>query len=138
MSQRINLDPRTAAGAVLGVLGLVFAATPAAALASGDPVAGKALYQAKCGGCHSLDTNRIGPAHRGVIGRRVATAPGFAYSPAIKKLAGVWTPDRVDMWLQGPQKVAPGTKMFLVVSDTVQRADIIAFLAANSSTSTAR
>lgn len=122
----------TAIGAVLAGIGLLATITAAPAYATGNAVTGQALYQAKCGGCHSLDANRIGPAHRGVVGRRIATAPGYAYSPAIKKLAGVWTPPRLDMWLQGPQKVAPGSKMFLTVMDAGQRANIIAFLAANS------
>ena len=104
----------TAIGAVLAGIGLA-AAVPA--LAAGDAAAGQAAYQAKCGGCHSLDANRIGPAHRGVVGRRIASAPGYAYSAALKKVPGVWTPARLDQWLQGPQKLAPGTKMFLIVTD---------------------
>jgi cytochrome c len=90
---------------------------------------GLALYQAKCGGCHSLDANRIGPAHRGVVGRKPGSVAGFAYSPALKKLGGVWTPARLDAWLQGPQKFAPGSKMFLTVTDTTARNAIIAYLA---------
>lgn len=89
---------------------------------------GAAVYQAKCGGCHSLDSNRIGPSHRGVVGRKPASVPGYAYSAAIKKLTGVWTPARLDAWLQGPQKVAPGSKMFLTVADPAARATIIAYL----------
>ena len=96
------------------------------------PADGQALYQAKCGGCHSLDANRIGPAHRGVVGRRIATAPGYPFSPAIKKLAGVWTPARLDSWLQNPQKFAPGSKMYLMVPDADKRALIIGYLASLS------
>ena len=40
--------------------------------------------------------------------------------------------------LHGPQKVASGTKMFLIVADSVQRAAIVAFLAASPSTSTVK
>lgn len=93
---------------------------------------GIALYQAKCGGCHSLDANRIGPAHRGVVGRKPGNVVGFAYSPALKKLGGLWTPARLDAWLQGPQKIAPGSKMFLSVSDPAARSAIIAYLASVS------
>lgn len=89
---------------------------------------GATLYQAKCGGCHSLDSNRIGPAHRGVVGRKPASVSGYAYSGAIRKLTGVWTPARLDAWLQGPQKVAPGSKMFLTIADPATRASIIAYL----------
>ena len=119
---------RTAFGAVLTGVSLALALP---AQAGGDPAAGQALYQAKCGGCHSLDANRIGPAHRGMVGRKIASAPGFAYSPAIRKLTGVWTPARLDQWLQNPQKLAPGSKMYLNVTDAAQRASIIAYLAAN-------
>jgi cytochrome c len=95
----------------------------------GDAARGKSLYEAKCGGCHSVDENRVGPLHRGVVGRVIASAPGYEYSHAIKKLSGTWTPERLDKWLQGPQAVAPGTKMFFTVEDSGQRRDIIAYLA---------
>jgi cytochrome c len=116
-------------------MAVLVTATP---ISAQSPADGQALYQAKCGGCHSLDTNRIGPAHRGVVGRKIATAPGYPYSSAIKKLAGVWTPARLDVWLQGPQKLAPGSKMFLTIPDPTQRATIIAYLVANSTASTGR
>ena len=109
---------------------LLALALPAGALA--QALDGKALYQAKCGGCHSLDANRIGPAHRGIVGRRIATTPGYAYSAAIKKLPGVWTAALLDRWLTGPQKLAPGSKMYLTVNDAGQRAAIIAYLASAS------
>lgn len=89
---------------------------------------GKDLYEAKCGGCHSVDQNRIGPLHRGVVGRVIASVPGYEYSAAIKKLRGTWTPERLNKWLQGPQAVAPGAKMFFTVDDPGQRRDIIAYL----------
>jgi cytochrome c len=118
-------------------LAIVFllALAPAGALAQPGPDAapGQMLYESKCGGCHSLDANRIGPKHRGVIGRKVASLPDYDYSPAIKKLDGVWTPERIDQWLQGPQAVAPGTKMVFQVSDPAQRRAIIDYLSANSS-----
>lgn len=106
--------------------------SPAPAPPVGDPVKGQATYMAKCGGCHSLDANRIGPAHRGIVGRRIASSPGYAYSPALRKVAGNWTPPRLDQWLRGPQQFAPGSKMFVTVGDATQRRDIIAFLAASS------
>jgi cytochrome c len=103
-------------------------AAPVAAQPPGDAVAGQALYEAKCGGCHSVDANRIGPRHRNVVGRKVASLTDFDYSPAIRKLGGVWTADRIDMWLQGPQAMAPGAKMFFSDQDPEQRRDIIAYL----------
>jgi mono/diheme cytochrome c family protein len=39
---------------------------PAATTAGGDPVAGKALFNANCAACHALDKKMTGPALRGV------------------------------------------------------------------------
>lgn len=128
-------QPRACALGMLAIVGLYPAmalAAPAQGLPVADDAVGKAQYVAKCGGCHSLDANRIGPAHRGVIGRRVASVPGYAYSAALRKLGGVWTTKRLDQWLQGPQQLAPGSKMYLTVPDMAVRRDIIAYLVANS------
>jgi cytochrome c len=95
---------------------------------SNDAVIGKALYEAKCSACHSADANRTGPLHRGVVGRPVASVPGFSYSPALRRLGGVWTPARLDLWLQNPQAVASGSTMYLTVDDPVQRRQIIGYL----------
>ncbi len=106
------------------------AATPAPAAAppQGDPVLGQQLYQS-CMGCHSLDENDVGPRHRGVVGRRAGSVPGYSYSPALKASGIVWTPVMLDRWLQGPQKLVPGAKMYFTVANPKSRADIIAYLA---------
>ena len=124
-------------GLLAAVSGLSLALSPVKAAAqAGDPAAGKAQYVAKCGGCHSLDANRIGPLHRGVVGRRPGTAPGYAYSKAVRALSGVWTPARLDQWLQGPQKLAPGSKMFTTVDDAATRRNIISYLQSVSTAKT--
>jgi cytochrome c len=97
-------------------------------IAADDVAAGKMLYGAKCTGCHSVDADRIGPRHRDVVGRKIASVPGFNYSPAIKKLGGAWTPARLDQWLSGTQKMAPGSKMYLKIDDPHQRRLLIAYL----------
>jgi cytochrome c len=112
----------------LGAAAACAVAGSGAAQPPGDAKAGQALYEAKCGGCHSVDANRVGPRHRNVVGRKVASLADYDYSPAIRKLSGVWTVGRLDIWLQGPQIMAPGSKMFLSVSDAHQRRDIIAYL----------
>lgn len=119
--------------AVLATAGaLLLAPVDAFAMPSADLAKAKMLYESKCGACHSLDENRIGPKHRGVVGRKVASVSDYDYSPALKKLGGVWTPERLDKWLQSPQALAPGSKMFFQVPDPAQRKAIIAYLAANS------
>lgn len=104
--------------------------TPATKLSFvGDAVRGKTVYEDSCTGCHSLDANRIGPAHRGVVGRKAGVAKGFAYSPALTKSKITWTPEKLDAWLQGPRKLVPGARMAFQLSDAQQRADVIAYLA---------
>jgi len=94
----------------------------------GDPVRGKVLYQG-CSGCHSVDENDIGPKHRGVVGRLAGTAPDYAYSAALKTSGIVWNPVTLDRWLTNPSAMVPGTKMFFLLADPQDRADVIAYLA---------
>ena len=112
--------------------GLLFASLLAGAAWAGtvsdDVAAGQTLYLNTCGGCHSVDTDRIGPRHRNVVGRAVASVQGYDYSPALKKLGGIWTPDRLDQWLSGTQKMAPGSKMYLELDDATERRLIITYL----------
>lgn len=104
------------------------AALAPAALAAGDADAGRALYQARCTACHSLDYNGVGPAHRGVFGRAAAQAPGFAYSEALNSSRVVWNEETLDHWLADPEKFIPGQRMGINVPDATERADLIAYL----------
>ena len=99
-----------------------------AATVPDDVAAGQTLYLNKCGGCHSVETNRIGPRHRNVVGRAVASVRDTTTRPRLKKLGGVWTPARLDKWLSSTQKMAPGSKMYLELDDPAERQLIIAFL----------
>jgi cytochrome c len=101
------------------------AQTSAPASAHND---GAKLYQAKCGGCHSIAVNKIGPAHKGVFGRRAAMVAGYNYSPALRASNITWDYKTLDLWLQGPQKLVKGSRMYLAVPDAAQRAAIIAYL----------
>lgn len=89
---------------------------------------GATLYEDKCTGCHSLDANRIGPAHRGVFGRKAGSAKGFAYSPAVKRSKIVWNEATLDKWLSNPGATIPGSRMGFQLANPEQRADVIAFL----------
>lgn len=109
-------------------LGAIIFAGARPGLAADEVAAGEELYKTKCTGCHSVDADRIGPRHRNVVGRKVASVPGYAYSPALKKLGGVWTPARLDQWLSGTQKMAPGSKMYIQIDDPSQRRLLIAYL----------
>jgi cytochrome c len=115
-------------GLAVGALALVIVARPTIAAAGDDPAAGQALFKGKCAACHTVDANRVGPKLQGVVGRPVASAAGYTYSPALKKLGGVWTSARIDQFLSGPQKMAPGSKMYLQVGDPKHRQQIGAYL----------
>jgi cytochrome c len=115
-------------GSVLpvGILAATIFAQPGSA--ANDVAAGQKLYESKCTGCHSVDADRVGPRHRNVVGRAVASVPGYNYSPALRKLGGVWTPGRLDRWLSGTQKMAPGSRMYIQIDDPAQRRSIVAYL----------
>jgi len=75
---------------------------------------GAEVFQA-CAACHTLTPdggNRAGPALHGVFGRRIATVPGYNFSPALKTLDIVWTADTIAKLFEvGPAQYTPGTKM---------------------------
>ncbi len=103
-------------------------AARAAALPTGDAARGAQTYEDQCGACHSLDANRIGPAHRGVFGRKAGSAPDFAYSPGVKKSKIIWAEPTLDKWLTNPQAMIKGARMGFRLTDPGRRADVIAFL----------
>jgi cytochrome c len=85
-----------------------------------DPLAayagdrGAEVFRA-CVACHTLspdEGNRAGPTLHGIFGRRIATLPGYNFSPALRQLDIVWTPETVARLFElGPLKYTPGTKM---------------------------
>jgi cytochrome c len=86
----------------------------------------------KCLACHTPnkgDRNLVGPNLWGVVGRKVASASGFAYSDAMKGFGGEWTWDRLAKYLHKPAEAVPGNKMvFQGVGDNADLADLLAYL----------
>lgn len=116
--------------AIPAIAAVLMVCSPAAAASPpGDPHRGASLYETRCGACHSLDANRIGPSHRGVVGRRAGVVPGFAYSPALKASGLIWTPSNLDRWLTAPTSLVKGTAMGFRMPAAQDRADVIAYLA---------
>ncbi len=108
----------------------------AALMRVADPERGGRLF-GPCAACHSIRMgagDKNGPALHGVMGKPIAGASRrFAYTGALRALGGVWTPERMDRWLAAPAAMAPGTSMtFPGVPDALDRADLIAFLLAQS------
>jgi cytochrome c len=93
-----------------------------------DAVRGEALYNSRCIACHSPDANRVGPKHRGVVGRTAGTVPDFTYSSAVRNARVVWDEHTLDRWLADPKTFIPGQRMNVKVPDPVDRADLIAYL----------
>jgi cytochrome c len=85
-----------------------------------DPLAayagdhGAEVFRA-CVACHTLKADagpRAGPTLAGLFGRRIASLPGYNFSPALKKRDIVWTPETVAKLFEvGPTSYTPGTKM---------------------------
>ena len=102
----------------------------------GDTVHGEVLFKQRCSICHQPEKggkNGVGPALYGAFGRKAGQAPGFAYSDNLKASGLVWTPDKLNQWIQKPASVVPGVKMVLApVNVAKDRADIIAYLQSKS------
>ena len=96
--------------------------------AGGDAKNGELIYSSRCIACHSIDSSRTGPSHRGVVGRKAGSVADFDYSAALKKSKVVWNEKTLDKWLENPEKLIPGQKMGYSVPDAKDRQDLIAYL----------
>jgi cytochrome c len=102
-------------------------------VAKADPAKGSTTVHGICAACHTLNKGGptlVGPNLWGVVGRKQASEPGFAYSDPFKaKMTGTWTYDALNTWITAPMKEVPGTHMaFAGISSEAQRADIVAYL----------
>ncbi|SHH91761.1 c-type cytochrome [Pollutimonas bauzanensis] len=98
------------------------------AVASGAAARGAAIYS-RCLACHAWAYDRTGPRHCGLFGRQAGTAPGFAYSPAMKDSRIIWDEETLNRFLENPMKMVPGTSMgYAGITDARERADLIAYL----------
>ena len=119
-------------GSTIAKLAVALMASTPALAGQGAPDPGKQAF-APCAACHAVTpgAKRVGPSLHGIVGRKVASAPGFAYSPALKgKAAAAWTPANLDAFLTDPRAWAPGNKMmYQGIKDPDKRAAIIKYLA---------
>jgi len=102
-----------------------------ALLAKADAAKGQADTKA-CQACHSFDKggpSKVGPPLWGVVGRKVASVDGFAYSDSLKAAGGDWSYEALNHWIANPKGMASATKMaFNGEADAHKRADILAYL----------
>jgi cytochrome c len=107
---------------------------PAETAAVEAPVedAGKLAFS-QCVACHTIDKggrNGLGPNLNGVVGRKVASVAGFAYSPAMTAKGGVWDEAALDAYITDPRAAVPGNKMvFVGIKDAAKRKALITWLA---------
>jgi cytochrome c len=111
---------------------IAFAAALAAIAAGSaraqDAGKGKVVFESRCVGCHSLATNRIGPALGTVFGRKAGTHAGFSYSPALKAAGHSWDAEKLEKWLTNPQAFVPGAVMPFRLGSEEERRNVVAYL----------
>ncbi len=133
-----SMAANAAGAAVASVKGAVAAASidtlsgAKFATFTGNAASGEKLFVA-CKTCHALDKNAIGPMLHGIVGRAAGTVASYNYSAANKNSGITWSPEKLFQYLEKPQRVVPGTKMtYPGLADPQKRADVIAYLKANS------
>ena len=92
--------------------------------------AGEEIFK-KCSACHSTDAskNTFGPSLVGVINRKAASLPRFAYSDALKKSGLTWTEANLRRWIAGNDILVPGTRMRHVqITDIAEQNYLLAYL----------
>ena len=110
--------------------------------AHASPLEGKKLFASNCAMCHTVSADGAalaGPGLFNVLGRPIASVPGFAYSKALTgagagPAAGqdahtAWTAATLNAFLLDPSGFAPGTTMPVAVADPASRQALIAYLA---------
>jgi cytochrome c len=117
---------------ILG-MAIVAAAISFASSASDEKMmvlAGQEIFK-KCSSCHSADSskNTFGPSLSGVINRKAASLPRFAYSEALKKSGLTWTEANLRRWIAGNDILVPGTRMRHVqITDIAEQNYLLAYL----------
>jgi cytochrome c2 len=100
--------------------------------ANGGAAHGQTVAQRYCAACHTLNSGGnalVGPNLYGVVGRSIASVPGYNYSDALKGHRGNWDTAGLDAFLKNPRADVPGTHMtFPGIASTRDRQDVIAYL----------
>jgi cytochrome c len=109
-------------------IALAAALAAAAPALAQDAAKGKSVFESRCVGCHSIETNRIGPALGTVFGRKAGTHAGFGYSAALKAAGHVWDAEKLETWLANPQAFVPGAAMPFRLGSAEERRDVAAYL----------
>ena len=116
-------------GAVcIAFMAAAFAIAGATAAAAADAAHGKVVFQ-QCAACHTDQSGAIGPALRGVFGRKSGTVDGFRYSDAMKRANLTWDEANLHDYISNPQTKVKGNRMpFGGVTSAGDLDDLIAYL----------
>ncbi len=122
-------------GLAAGVIGLTMLAAP---LAATPPKQGAEVLERgrilffQCNACHSVkppSRPQTGPHLEHIVGRPVASVPGYRYTTTLKHKTFVWTRDKLDLWLRKPQKEFAGMCLpFRGLSSKADRQALLAYL----------
>ncbi len=123
---------------MFSVVSLMFSIS---SLAGGEPSPssdrvklGKQVYNS-CIGCHSLDRNRTGPKHCGLLGRKAGSVEDYDYSNALATADFIWTRESLDDFIKSPFERVPGTTMgYSGIKNDKDRAVLIDYLVAVNDT----
>ncbi len=104
-------------------------------LAKADPQKGASIFK-RCEACHDGTKggpNKVGPNLWGVVGRPIASHPGYSYSSGMKKFSEDgkkhWDYQLISEFITKPKAEVPGTAMgFAGLSKIEDRADVISYL----------
>ncbi|MBF0175350.1 MAG: c-type cytochrome [Magnetococcales bacterium] len=118
---------------------LMLMATPARGDDLRDSVdQGKDVYRRNCFACHPVsigEGHRIGPNLWGIVGRKVASLPGYPYSNGLKAWGknAPWDMAMLDRFLASSAGQVPGIRMkYSGLPDTDLRQNLLAFLSTRS------
>ena len=110
-----------------GVIALVGCALAPAAMAADS---GAQVFKSQCAICHTGAKGAIGPNLAGVVGRHAGSAPGFAYSPAMKNSGIVWKPATLKLYLANPAATVKSNRMpYAGLKNPAQLDALVAYLA---------
>lgn len=102
-------------------------------LGKADVAHGEQIFK-QCAVCHTTkkgEPHKIGPNLWGVVGSAITHLTDYAYSDGFKKKKGeiTWDYETLNLYLNKPRKLIPGTKMsFAGLVKEQDRADVIAYL----------
>ena len=90
---------------------------------------GQQYFAGMCGKCHALDGKTgAGPPLNGVVGRRIAAASDFGYSPALAGRHEQWTESLITSFITNPGVTVPGTSMGATGISVDEANDVVEYL----------